>query len=247
MPEEVGTTADQITIKGISQGLLVVLGSGDWADHLDALTTRLNDNPQFFTGGQIALDVGNRQLSKAQVEEIRDLLTSHRVSMWALFSEHPATQAAVQEVGLVAALEAPQPRALKMPTDAVGVSATDGLVQRRTLRSGQNLRHPGHIVVIGDVNPGAEVIAGGDIVVWGRLRGVVHAGALGDEDAVICALDLSPTQLRIAHHIARSPEERRRKAHPEMALVRDGQIVAVSWRGRLTDWAGSREKQWQQL
>jgi septum site-determining protein MinC len=84
-------------------------------------------------------------------------------------------------------------------------------------------------VVIGDVNPGAEVIAGGDIVVWGRVRGLVHAGALGDEGAVICALDLAPTQLRIAGTIARSPEERRRKPVPEIATAQEGHIVAVPW------------------
>jgi septum site-determining protein MinC len=91
------------------------------------------------------------------------------------------------------------------------------------------LRHPGHIVIIGDVNPGAEVVAGGDIVVWGRVRGLVHAGALEDEDAVVCALELAPTQLRIASHIARSPEERPASAVPEMASVHEGQIVAVPW------------------
>ena len=100
---------------------------------------------------------------------------------------------------------------------------------RRTLRSGQRLRHPHSVVIIGDVNPGAEVIAGGDIVVWGRVRGVLHAGAFGDEHAIICALDLSPMQLRIAGHIALSPEERRGKPVPEVASVRDGQIVAVPW------------------
>jgi septum site-determining protein MinC len=104
-----------------------------------------------------------------------------------------------------------------------------GLVARRTLRSGQQLRHPGSITVIGDVNPGAEIVAGGDIVVWGKLRGTVHAGAMGNETAVVCALDLAPTQLRIAQYIARSPEGRRRKPTPEVARVRDGKIVAESW------------------
>jgi septum site-determining protein MinC len=86
-------------------------------------------------------------------------------------------------------------------------------------------------VVIGDVNPGAEVVAGGDIVVWGRARGLVHAGALGDEGAVVCALDLAPMQLRIAGAIARSPEERRREPVPETAALREGQIVAAPWHG----------------
>jgi septum site-determining protein MinC len=96
------------------------------------------------------------------------------------------------------------------------------------LRSGFSLQHPGHVVVIGDVNPGAEVIAGGDILVWGRLRGVVHAGAEGDEGAIVCALDLSPTQLRIAGQIAITPK-RRGKPHPEVARLHEGQVVAEPW------------------
>jgi septum site-determining protein MinC len=101
---------------------------------------------------------------------------------------------------------------------------------QRTLRSGQSIRHPGHVIVIGDVNPGAEIVAGGHVVVWGKLRGTVHAGATGDEAALICALHLAPTQLRIAGHITRSPEERRRESTAEVAVVRDGQIVAIPWK-----------------
>jgi septum site-determining protein MinC len=84
-------------------------------------------------------------------------------------------------------------------------------------------------VVIGDVNPGAEIVAGGNIVVWGHVRGLVHAGALGDEGAVICALDLTPTQLRIAGQIARAPDEERRTRVPEMVMIRDGKIIAIPW------------------
>jgi septum site-determining protein MinC len=72
-------------------------------------------------------------------------------------------------------------------------------------------------------------VAGGDIVVWGKLRGTAHAGAMGNETAVVCALELTPTQLRIAQYFARSPEGRRRKSLPEVARVRDGKIVAESW------------------
>jgi len=67
---------------------------------------------------------------------------------------------------------------------------------------------------------------------------MVHAGALGDDGAVICALDLAPTQLRIAGHISRTPEEQRRKPVPEMASVRERQIVAVPWYGFCASSAG---------
>lgn len=105
-----------------------------------------------------------------------------------------------------------------------------GILVHRTLRSGQIIQHPGHVVVIGDVNPGAEIIAGGDVVVWGRLRGIVHAGAAGNDGAVVCALSLAPLQLRIGHHIARAPEGREDlPQRPEIASVQDGEIVAEPW------------------
>ena len=105
----------------------------------------------------------------------------------------------------------------------------NSLLLRETFRSGRFVQHDGHIVIIGDVNPGAEITAGGNVIVWGRLRGLVHAGAYGDETAVICALDLNPTQLRIAGQIAIPPQENGRKPTPEQAIIRDGQIVAESW------------------
>ena len=72
------------------------------------------------------------------------------------------------------------------------------MLVHKTLRSGIHLEHDGHVVVIGDVNPGAEVSATGSVVVWGRLLGSVHAGSRGDEKAVICALEMSPTYIHIA-------------------------------------------------
>ena len=96
------------------------------------------------------------------------------------------------------------------------------------MRSGTVPEHPGHVIVLGDVNPGAEIVAGGNIVVWGRLRGVVHAGAEGDENAIVCALDLSPTQLRIAGQIALTPQ-RRGKPQPEVARLQDSKVIAEAW------------------
>ncbi len=98
-----------------------------------------------------------------------------------------------------------------------------------TLRNGRTVRNQGHVVVHGDVNPGAQIIAGGSVYVWGRVRGIVHAGANGDETAVVCALDLTPVQLRIASYITVSPDDKRRKPRPEMASVREGRIIAEPW------------------
>jgi septum site-determining protein MinC len=114
--------------------------------------------------------------------------------------------------------------------EAKAQDADLGLLVRRTLRSGQVVQHPSHVVVIGDVNPGAEIISGGDVVVWGKLRGIVHAGATGDDEAVVCALNLTPLQLRIGNHIARAPEGREDLPdQPEMASVQGSEIVVKPW------------------
>lgn len=112
-------------------------------------------------------------------------------------------------------------------------------VHRGSLRSGQVLRKTESIVVIGDVNPGAQVISGGDIMVWGRLRGVAHAGADGNRRAVVTAIDFVPTQLRIANLTAIAPDKKKGRGllfwkkeperRPEIARVVDGRIVVEPW------------------
>jgi septum site-determining protein MinC len=101
---------------------------------------------------------------------------------------------------------------------------------RGTVRSGQSLEFPGNIVILGDVNPGAYVIASGDIIVMGRLNGVVHAGAEGEERAVVIGAGFFPSQLRIAQYIGRPPDEqpqrkKGRQVQTEKASIKDGGIV----------------------
>lgn len=115
---------------------------------------------------------------------------------------------------------APPPLALVEPAPAT-------LYHVGTLRGGQSLQHVGNIVVVGDVNPGAELIASGDIVVFGRLGGTAHAGAQGDVEARVYAVELAPTQLRIATCIAADAGERAAGPRPEGAFVRDGRIVVA--------------------
>ncbi len=101
------------------------------------------------------------------------------------------------------------------------------LYHRGTLRGGRALQQVGTVVVVGDVNPGAELVASGDIVVFGALRGTAHAGAQGDATARVYALDLAPTQLRIATFIA-SGDGAAGGREPEVAFVRDGRIATAS-------------------
>ena len=117
--------------------------------------------------------------------------------------------------------------------EPIGQDDLRGLIVKRRIRAGQTVRHSGNIVVIGDVNVGAEIIAGGDVIVWGRLRGTVHAGYPEDASAMVCALDLAPLQLRLGTLIGR-PEEaagERGAIYPEVGRVRDGAIVVERWSG----------------
>ncbi len=217
-----------VQIKGIREGLLVVLGEGDWGEIRSALLEQIDQQSDFLKGARLSLDVGNHVLKAVELSNLRDALSERGLGLWAVLSNSPITEQTAQTLGLATRLSKPRQEHDTRPPDTSLQTGEGAVLVRRTLRSGTSLHYAGHIVVIGDVNPGAEVIASGDVVVWGRLRGVVHAGAAGDENAVVCALDLAPMQLRIAGQIA-IPPQRRGKPQPEMARIKDGQVVADAW------------------
>ncbi len=103
---------------------------------------------------------------------------------------------------------------------------------RKTIRSGQSISSDGNIIVIGDVNPGSEIIAKGDITVWGILGGIAHAGSEGNNYARIRALKLNPVQIRIGEVFARRPDtvnlpyiQKSSEYVPEEAFTHKGSIV----------------------
>jgi septum site-determining protein MinC len=241
--------AETITIKGIREGLIVSLPTtcGAWRAALEQLEARLDASPAFFKGARVGLVIGAWELDQDEIRAARDLLLRHDVTLWALISDNLKTQEAAARLGLDIKLPQREVRPQPAPmlaesapaSDVVAQTTTDvsetAMVVHRTLRSGVSLRHPGSLVILGDVHSGAEVIAGGDVVVWGKLHGTVHAGAFGDNEAVVCALDLTPTQLRIGHIITRSPDDHRRKIQPEMARVMRGRIEAVAWNPKASE------------
>ena len=235
---------DRVRIRGTSEGLVITLSAGDLEALLKELDERLSSTASFFRGGRVALHVGPRELTTEDLEALGRTISRNGVSLWAVIGDSAATQATAEALGLETtfgprATTPPEtafpPRPEQDEGQAKPQSETEedsglGILVRRTLRSGQVVQHPGHVVIIGDVNPGAEVIASGDVVVWGKLRGIVHAGATGDDGAVVCALSLTPLQLRIGNHIARAPEGREGlPKRPEMASVQNGEIVAEPW------------------
>ena len=222
---------ETVTIKGTSDGLVITLGEGPLPAVLSEMETRLASRASFFRGGRVALRVGDRALATEQLETIGTTLQQFGVTLWAVEGTHPATHVAARKLGLETSLHPAPSSALATPGE-IPLAEMVGIVVRRTLRSGQAIHHAGHVTLIGDVNPGAEVVAGGDVIVWGKLWGTVHAGAMGDDGAVVCALELAPSQIRIGSHIARSPERGRRPKVPEIASVEEEGIVVERWNKR---------------
>lgn len=216
-----------IQIKGIRDSLLVSIGEGEWSELQDILLCQIDDQSSFFKGAKLALEVGNTILHAVEMSALRDRLSDRGVSLWAVLSNSPTTEKTAQMLGLATRLPAAQPERSNRPMES-NLPGEQAIMVRKTLRSGMKISYPGHVIIFGDVNPGAEIVAGGNVLVWGRLRGVVHAGAEGDESALVAALVISSTQLRIAG-IAALSEGSTAKQQPEIARVFDGHVIVEPW------------------
>jgi septum site-determining protein MinC len=219
--------SSQIKIKGIREGLLVTLGEGEWPELESTLLNLIDRQGDFLKGAQLTLDIGNQILKAAELGHLRDILSDRGVTLRAILTRSPSTEIAAQDLGLATRLSKPRPDRATRPLDTK-LTGDEAVLVQRTLRSGHNINYFGHVIVVGDVNPGAEIIAGGNIIVWGRLRGTVHAGADGNKNALICALDMSPTQLRIADQISVIPSPKE-KSRPEVARLVDNRVIAEPW------------------
>ena len=105
------------------------------------------------------------------------------------------------------------------------LKSNTGQFYKGTLRSGQVLEFETSIVILGDVNVGAQVVSAGNVVILGKLLGTVYAGASGKENSFVVALQMNPTQIRIADIIARSPDEKTEaKLETKIAFAEDGNI-----------------------
>jgi len=216
-------------VKGTKDGILITLETEDWTQGQKRLIEHIKENQAFFEGARLILDVGNIILRAKELGEFRDILSNKGILLTGVLSQSMVSRETAQLLGMITSLTKPKPKpknSMKpLDTSLQGESA---VMIQRTMRSGFKVAYQGHIVVLGDVNPGAEIIASGSIIVWGRLRGTVHAGAEGDEAAVVCALDLSPTQLRIASRAATTPQDHE-KPQPEIASIKENQIIAEPW------------------
>ncbi len=215
-----------VQIKGIRDGLLATFADAPWEEQRLALLAQIDERPAFFQGARLAMDVGAQTLKVNDLVDLRDFLSERNISLWAVISESGTTEQTAQLLGLATRISKPRPEERKQTPE---ISDDTALFLNKTLRSGTRVEFPGNVVVLGDVNAGAEVIAEGSVIIWGRVRGMIHAGCKGDNSAVICALDLSATQLRIANEVSavlKPPKDPR----PEIASInKEGHLQAELW------------------
>lgn len=235
--EEIPGTGDlsqQVQLKQTDQGLQIVLPiapklSEDielpqeviWEGLWQQLQQRLNGQERLWPdeGLDVEIVMQNQLLDSRRLHEVTHRLKEFKLRVKRIYTTRRQTAVAAATAGYsVEQQSSIQKLRHEVETDTTPYVATPLYVQT-TLRSGTEIRHPGTVVVCGDVNPGSSIVADGDILVWGRLRSTVHAGASGNAKCVIMALRLEPILLRIADVMARGPESSPEVWHPEVAHV----------------------------
>jgi septum site-determining protein MinC len=185
-----------------------------WSDVLEQLQQRLSGSDRFWSPGTLVyLQGGDRLLDAGQLHEIAAALQAQQLVLHCVITLKRQTAIAAATMGLSVEQG-------KVANDLVQAASAiaEPLYVKMTVRSGTEIRHPGSVIVCGDVNAGGEVIADGDIFVWGKLKGVAHAGASGNTQARIMALHMEATQLRIGDLVARV-EPPSTQYFPEVAYV----------------------------
>lgn len=183
-----------VMFKGSRSGISIILDSGaSFTGIKQVLAEKVSDAARFFGDSSSAITFVGRVLSEAEEAELVEII--------------------VQNSGLDISFITSTGRPIKPQSTPASESAAEIIARsfdgtehttkfcNGTLRSGSLVRYRGSVVVLGDVNPGAEILAEGNVIVLGSIKGLVQAGSMGDESCFIFALNLMPLQLRIAGRI----------------------------------------------
>ncbi|MGD1901926.1 MAG: septum site-determining protein MinC [Geitlerinemataceae cyanobacterium] len=224
---------DRVYLRAAGDRVLVVLpppldrldiADFTWQEIGHQLSQRLKGGERFWSPDtRVTLVVGDRLLDNTQLQDLEETLADSDLALSRVQTGRRETAIAAATAGYSVeqrALRASRPDPALASSAAPAISTlAEPLYLRTTVRSGVEVRHPGTAIVFGDVNPGGTIVADGDIVVWGKLRGLVHAGAKGNVRAIVAALQMEPTQIRIADTVARVSPQNVDRFHPEVAYV----------------------------
>ena len=185
----------------------------------EAILEKFRESEKFFKNAKIAISFEGRRLSQEEEFSILDMIAKNTsIQVICVVDQDEMREQMYKE---------------KIDTYYQDVADNTGEFYKGTLRSGQVLKCDTSIVIIGDVNPGAKIIAKGNIVILGSLKGNAYAGAAGDESCFVTALDMDPVQIKIGNVIGRSADRgpweairnRHRTMDPQIALVSKGNIM----------------------
>jgi len=193
---------ENVILKGNRSGIQLLFDDvASFPEMLIQLENKLKAATNFFHKGTIfSVPSKQRTLTDEEKESLTDLLAKFGMT-WV------------------------EMESLDIKQELTSTQSAETLVVAKTVRNGQVIEHPGSIIIVGDVNPGAIIIAGGDISIVGTCRGVVQAGCYGNINATITAQKLMAAQLRIAHFISRAPDDLEEPNCEEIAQIKEGIIV----------------------
>lgn len=218
-----------VVFKGSTEGLTIVVPEQYSVASLMAdVSDKIHAAARFFQGAKLKVTYRGITLTPEEEQALYDLLMQKSGAVI------ESVGVSVEETDHKSRKAPAVPSSMMKSFFAKNPDEGDCKFVRHTVRGGTRIQYNGSVVVLGDVNPGAEIVAAKHVVVLGVLRGMVHAGADGSQDAFIYALKLKPTQLRIAEYIARCPEDGQDAGiAPEMATITDGVIYVNSVNERI--------------
>lgn len=222
-------TNSLIQIKGIREGLLINAENGSWDDRKLEILNMVKQKESFFKGARVCLDVNDSALRVKQITQLRDQLSDLDVTLWAILSSAEITISNARALGLETALPVKkEAKETKENVERVESAGEKAVLVNKTLRAGYKVESMDHVIIVGDVNPGAEIVSAGSIIIWGKLKGSAIAGVEGNMKAVICAMELRPTQLRIGEKVF-PPQQKKGKTFPEVAYVENDECKIELW------------------
>jgi septum site-determining protein MinC len=245
-----GNYAPQVRLKN-ERGKLLLILPGDhhdtaggetltyaWPEVTQQLKQRLQAEARHWKSNTaVHLIARDRLLSAQQLQDIADILETAKLQLRRVYTSRRQTAITAATAGYSVEQHVAVSNLKPTPVEA-GQAMAEPLVLCMTLRSGVEVRHNGTVVIIGDLNPGSSVIAEGDILIWGRLRGLAHAGLKGNVQARIMALQMEPAQLRIADFVARGPANPPQQLCPEVAYVNSQGRISIAPAGDLSKLEG---------
>lgn len=222
---EIMAVKGPVSFKGTMVGLYLVIEDGvDFNQIVVSLKQQLKQSSAFYKGAKVIGLVG-QHLSYSQKAMLESILLEQS-GMVVESLEAPRQESPRESIKESPVKERPiEPKpTLHEPSESA--QSSDTLFVTGTLRSGKSVKHPGHVVVIGDVNPGAEIVAEGNVFVMGRIMGFIHAGSAGNDASFVVANLLKPTQIRISKYISVPPSDDSisSSTSPERAYVSNGLI-----------------------